>query len=30
VRAHPLLAEWYDTAAKEPADWLLPQYESAP
>jgi glutathione S-transferase len=30
VRAHPLLAEWYDTAATEPADWLLPQYESAP
>jgi glutathione S-transferase len=30
VRAHPLVAAWYDEAAKEPADWLIPQYESAP
>ncbi len=27
VRAHPLVAEWYDLAAKEPAAWLLPKYE---
>jgi glutathione S-transferase len=25
VRAHPLLAEWYDAAAREPAEWFLPQ-----
>ena len=30
VRAHPLVALWYDEAAKEPADWLIPQYESTP
>jgi glutathione S-transferase len=30
VRAHPLLIEWYDAAAKEPAEWRLPQYETAP
>ncbi len=28
VRAHPLVARWYDDAAAEPADWLLPKYES--
>lgn len=27
VRAHPLVTEWYDGAAKEPAEWKLPQYE---
>ncbi len=27
VRAHPLLAEWYDAAAAEPAVWLLDRYE---
>jgi glutathione S-transferase len=27
VRAHPLMVEWYDEAAKEPATWLLPGYE---
>jgi glutathione S-transferase len=30
VRAFPLVAEWYDAAAKEPADWRLPQYETVP
>ena len=30
VRAHPLVAEWYDGAAAEPAEWLLPDYEKAP
>jgi len=30
VRAHPLLAEWYDDAAKEPASWRLAQFELAP
>jgi glutathione S-transferase len=29
VRAHPLVAEWYDGAAAEPAEWLLPDYEQA-
>jgi glutathione S-transferase len=29
VRAHPLVAEWYDAAAQEPASWLLPDYENA-
>lgn len=28
VRAHPLVAEWYDLAAGEPAEWLLPKYET--
>lgn len=27
VRAHPLLTEWYDLAAQEPAAWFLPGYE---
>ena len=27
VRAHPLVAEWYDEAAKEPATWRLAKYE---
>ncbi|HET6197890.1 MAG TPA: glutathione S-transferase family protein [Acetobacteraceae bacterium] len=29
VRAHPLVAAWYDGAAAEPEEWLLPDYESA-
>lgn len=28
VRAHPLVAEWYDLAVAEPAGWLLDKYES--
>jgi glutathione S-transferase len=28
VRAHPLVAAWYDGAAAEPEDWLLPDYET--
>jgi glutathione S-transferase len=28
VRAHPLVARWYDEAAKEPAAWLLDKYEN--
>jgi glutathione S-transferase len=30
VRAHPLVAEWYDGAAAEPAEWLVEDYERAP
>jgi glutathione S-transferase len=30
VRAHPLVSEWYDLAAKEPEDWLVDDYEQAP
>lgn len=30
VRAFPLVDEWYAAAAKEPADWLLADYENAP
>ncbi|MDR3532890.1 MAG: glutathione S-transferase [Rhodopila sp.] len=30
VRAHPLVTEWYDGAAAEPADWLIEAYEQAP
>jgi glutathione S-transferase len=29
VRAHPLVSQWYDGAAAEPAEWLLPDYETA-
>jgi glutathione S-transferase len=29
VRAHPLVSAWYDGAAREPAEWLLPGYETA-
>ena len=28
VRAHPLVARWYDDAAAEPAEWRLAKYES--
>jgi glutathione S-transferase len=27
VRSHPLVAEWYDEAAREPAAWKLAKYE---
>ena len=27
VRGHPLVEDWYDEAAKEPADWLIEDYE---
>ncbi len=30
VRAHPLMQEWYDAAAREPAEWHLAHYESVP
>jgi glutathione S-transferase len=30
VRGHPLVAEWYDGAAAEPADWLIEEYERVP
>jgi glutathione S-transferase len=30
VRAHPLVATWYDQAAAEPPEWLLPDYETPP
>lgn len=30
VRAHPLMEEWYAEAAKEPADWLVADYETPP
>ncbi len=30
VRAHPLMVQWYDAAAQEPAEWLLPHYEDLP
>jgi glutathione S-transferase len=30
VRAHKLVAEWYDAAAAEPAEWLVADYETAP
>jgi glutathione S-transferase len=29
VRAHPLVAEWYDAAATEPSDWFIERYETA-
>jgi glutathione S-transferase len=28
VRSHPLVAEWYDEAAREPAAWKLAKYEN--
>ena len=30
LRAHPLVAQWYDEAAAEPADWLVEDYERSP
>ena len=30
VRDHPLVAAWYDAAAREPASWNLPEYETPP
>ena len=30
VRAHPLVAAWYDAAAVEPDGWQLAEYETAP
>ena len=30
VRAHPLVAAWYDAALAEPASWLMDSYEAAP
>jgi glutathione S-transferase len=30
VRAHPLVSEWYDAAAAEPAEWLVDGYEVTP
>jgi glutathione S-transferase len=30
VRGHPLVMEWYENAAAEPADWLIEDYETAP
>ena len=30
VRIHPLVSRWYDEAAAEPAEWLLPKYEAGP
>jgi glutathione S-transferase len=30
VRGHPLVAEWYEDAAAEPAEWLVDDYETAP
>ena len=30
VRAHPLVRDWYDGAALEPADWLVDEYEASP
>ncbi len=30
VRAHPLVTQWYDLAAHEPAAWLLEKYETPP
>jgi glutathione S-transferase len=30
VRAHKLVAEWYDDAAQEPQDWLVEDYEKTP
>jgi len=28
VRAHPLVARWYDEAAREPEDWRIAKYEA--
>lgn len=29
VRTHPLVSAWYDAAAMEPPEWMLPEYEEA-
>jgi glutathione S-transferase len=29
VRVHPLVVEWYDDALREPAEWLVAEYETA-
>lgn len=28
IRAHPLVAEWYDLAGREPSDWWIAGYEA--
>ena len=28
VRAHPLVADWYEAAASEPPEWRLDKYET--
>ena len=30
VRAHPLMVQWYEAAAREPVSWQLARYESIP
>jgi glutathione S-transferase len=30
VRAHPLVSQWYDEAAREPSEWLVEDYEQTP
>lgn len=30
VRAHELVAAWYDAAAAEPEEWLVADYEASP
>ena len=30
VRAHPLMVQWYEAAAREPASWQLERYENLP
>jgi glutathione S-transferase len=30
VRAHPLIVEWYDSAAREPEAWRVAEYEQTP
>ncbi|WP_158742609.1 glutathione S-transferase [Acidisphaera sp. L21] len=30
VREHPLVVQWYDAAAAEPAEWMLARYEDVP
>jgi len=30
VRAHPLVAAWYEAASREPPEWELPEYETLP
>lgn len=29
VHMHPVVSEWYELAAKEPAEWILSEYEEA-